>query len=133
MKKLGAVILLAGFVALPALPAWAAWADDPPTTSELETRFKNTTLQFQDHRTNLPTSIYMDRWGTFEKYVPCVFTDGKWRITDKAKICWTDSEGAAPETCLKIKFGAAQMTFSNSAGNPLATAKLLKGNKLPLG
>ncbi len=125
-----AVIVLAASLAL---PPGASRADGAPTAGELKNIFKDSTIVFMDHRTNLPTTIYMGRWGSFDKYVPCDFTDGNWRLSKRAEICFKDREGNAPETCLKLKFGAAQMTYSNDIGNPLATARLMRGNKLPLG
>jgi len=130
LRLIGAITMAAAL----ALPSGLALADGAPSADELRKIFRDKTITFMDHRTNLPTTIYMGRWGSsFEKYVPCVNSDGTWRISKRAEICFKDREGGAPETCLKPKFGAAQMTFSDDMGNPLATARLERGNKLPLG
>lgn len=71
-------ILIGGFSNAPA---------EATTNPALRKPFADHTLIYNDKESGLEFSVYLDRFGGFERYFPCQFDHGKWWVETDGKLC----------------------------------------------
>lgn len=134
------MILFKNYLAMTAVIVWVvvaifpsgiALADGPASPENLNRQLINNSLKYTDPKTELEHTIYFDRFGGFERYVPCEYQHGKWDISADGKLCMVDGDGDGPKQCLASNLNGDQLTLSDPASNEVILAKLLEGNKLP--
>jgi len=111
----------------------SALARSDSSEADLKRLFTDHTLVYRDRRTGEMNSLYFGRFGNFDRYFPCEFTDGTWWIGDGATLCLKDSSGNGRPTCLKPRIKGDAVTFFAPGGEVAMEAKLLAGNRLPFG
>ncbi|MAF46842.1 MAG: hypothetical protein QGH73_17430 [Rhodospirillales bacterium] len=125
-------LILAAAMAVFLLSTTAGASETSPNTG-LKKQFSDHTLTYTDKASGQKHSIYLGRFGQFDKYFPCEFLDGDWRINNTGALCLnyrTDQKG---EACWKPKFDGASVSLYQAQGQIALEAKIVTGNKLPLG
>jgi hypothetical protein len=109
--------------------AQAAGDIDP----KLRKPFIDHTLKYKDKDSGLDYSIYLDRFGGFERYFPCQFDHGDWWVTGDGRLCIKYESKRFEGFCLTPKIDGETITLSSTEGKLQTTAQFLDGNKTPLG
>ena len=120
-----AIVLVAG--------VGSAMADGPGDKRSIEKLLTNNSIIYTDGITGLETTIYFGRFGNFDRYVPCTFTDGDFKVSDAGEVCLKDREGAQTEMCFKPTISGNQVSWKVPDSRTTNVARLLVGNKLPIG
>ena len=95
--------------------------------------FADHTLKYKDKASGLDFSIYLGRFGDFERYFPCQFDHGKWWITKDGQLCIEYERKKFKGFCMIPKVEGETITLSSTKGKLQTTAQFLDGNKTPLG
>ena len=120
-----AIVLIAG--------VGSAMADGPGERRSIEKLLTNNSIIYTDQITGLETTIYFGRFGNFDRYVPCTFTDGDFKVSGAGEVCLKDREGAQTEMCFKPTVSGNEVSWKVPDGRTTNVARLLVGNKLPIG
>ncbi len=120
-----AIVLVAG--------VGSATADGPGDKRSIEKLLTNNSIIYTDQITGLETTIYFGRFGNFDRYVPCTFTDGSFKVSDAGEVCLKDREGAQAEMCFKPAISGNQVSWKAPDSRRTNVARLLLGNKMPIG
>ena len=120
-----AIVLVAG--------VGSAMADGPSERRSIEKQLTNNSIIYTDGITGLETTIYFGRFGNFDRYVPCTFTDGDFKVSAAGEVCLKDREGAQTEMCFKPTITGNEVSWKVPDGRTTNVARLLVGNKMPIG
>lgn len=108
-------------------------ADDTPEAVALESQLRGKTIIYTDAKSGEEHSVYFGRFGNFDRYVPCDFTDGYWKVTENGNLCLKDREGDEAEMCFKPTVTKQSVSWKEPDSIVTNVARLLVGNKLPIG
>ena len=111
----------------------SAMADGPGDRRSIEKLLTNNSIIYTDEVSGLETTIYFGRFGNFDRYVPCTFTDGSFKVGDAGEVCLRDREGARTEMCFKPTVTGNQISWKVPDSRTTNVARLLVGNKMPIG
>jgi len=120
-----AIVLVAG--------VGSAMADGPGDKRSIEKLLTNNSIIYTDGITGLETTIYFGRFGNFDRYVPCTFTDGDFKVSGSGEVCLKDREGAQTEMCFKPTISGDEVSWKVPESHTTTVARLLVGNKMPIG
>ena len=111
----------------------SAMADGPGDRRSIEKLLTNNSIIYTDGITGLETTIYFGRFGNFDRYVPCTFTDGDFKVSGAGEVCLKDREGAQTVMCFKPTISGNQVSWKAPDSRTTNVARLLLGNKMPIG
>lgn len=131
VRKLVGIVVSAAIVLVAG--AGSAMADGPGDERSIEKLLTNNSIIYTDEVSGLETTIYFGRFGNFDRYVPCTFTDGSFKVSDAGEVCLRDREGARTEMCFKPTISGNQVSWKVPDSRTTNVARLLVGNKLPIG
>jgi hypothetical protein len=103
------------------------------TKEAVSKQFTDHTFVYTDPVTKLETTIYLGRFGTFDRYVPCEFQDGLWSVTDDGRLCIIENDETIPPVCYTPRSENGAVTFIKPDGEIAFVSKLQKGFRLPFG
>jgi len=95
--------------------------------------FADHTLKYKDKASGLIFSIYLGRFGDFERYFPCQFDHGKWWVAKDGQLCIKFESKKFKGFCRVPKVEGKSITLSSTEGRSQTTAQFLDGNKTPFG
>ncbi|MDH5747931.1 MAG: hypothetical protein OEY85_01340 [Rhodospirillales bacterium] len=110
-----------------------ALAGSSSTQEAVSKQFTDHTFVYIDPVSKLETYIYLGRFGTFDRYVPCEFQDGLWSVTDDGKVCIIENDETIPPACYTPRTRNGAVTFLKPGGEVAFISKLQKGFRLPFG
>jgi hypothetical protein len=98
--------------------------------SQIKNTFAGNTILFPDSSTQIPIHIYFNIDGSFSSKFKGRSQSGKWWIGKDGKFYRVYSDGSM-QSCLKSAKDGDNISFYDSKGKLLYSAKLLQGNRLP--
>lgn len=131
VRKLVGVAVSAAIVLVAGVSS--AVADGPGDRRSIEELLTNNSIIYTDGITGLETTIYFGRFGNFDRYVPCTFTDGDFKVSDAGEVCLKDREGARTEMCFEPTVSGSEVSWKVPESRTTNVARLLLGNKMPIG